>query len=155
MFTKLFAILSCPEGVLTTFLSIVLSLIVGSANIVLLIVLFAFVDLCWGVAVSIKRHKYCTSELLRDTAAKMLVYGTAIILFILLEFFIPGESMLTTKIVAGIICGIELWSVFGSMLIIFPHMVVLRLLRKALTGEIAKKLDCTPEEVELILNNKK
>ena len=41
------------------------------------------------------------------------------------------------------------------MLIIFPHIAILQLLRKALTGEIANKLRITPEEVEDILAGEK
>ena len=41
------------------------------------------------------------------------------------------------------------------MLIIFPHIAILQLLKKALTGEIANKLGVAPEEVEDILAGEK
>ena len=47
----------------------------------------------------------------------------------------------------------EAWSFSASLLILFPKNSFLRLMQKALTGEIAKKLGCEPEEVEDILKS--
>ncbi len=41
------------------------------------------------------------------------------------------------------------------MIICFPHMPFLQLLKKALVGEIASKLNVKPEDVEKALDNMK
>lgn len=46
---------------------------------------------------------------------------------------------------------VELWSTAASMLICFPRMPFLQLLKKALVGEIASKLRVKPEDVEIAL----
>ena len=49
----------------------------------------------------------------------------------------------------------ELWSTAASMLICFPNMPFLQLLKKALVGEIASKLNVKPEDVEAALDKMK
>ena len=46
---------------------------------------------------------------------------------------------------------VELWSASASMLILFPNFLFLKLLKKALTGEIADKLGIDPSQVEEVL----
>ena len=62
---------------------------------------------------------------------------------------------LTASIIGAAITLVELWSASASMLILFPNFLFLKLLRKALTGEIAAKLGIEPWQVEEILEGKK
>ena len=59
---------------------------------------------------------------------------------------------LTSGIVGSVIAMTETWSFLALLLILFPNNPFLKLLQKALTGELARKLDCTEEEVAEILN---
>jgi len=123
------------------------------ATVVWLVLTATLLDAVWGIAVSISHGQFTLSELMRLTVAKIAVYGCALAVFIGLDKVTHTE--LTTDIVGGAIILCETWSMLGSMLIIYPHIPILKLLRKALTGEIANKLRITPEEVEEVLNPKK
>jgi hypothetical protein len=107
-------------------------------------------DAVWGVTVSIKKKKFALSELARLTIGKLAVYGCAMLVFVGLDKMI--HLSLTTSIVGAAITLVELWSASASMLILFPNFLFLKLLRKALAGEIASKLGIEPWEVESVLN---
>ena len=70
--------------------------------------------------------------------------------FIGLDKFI--DSTVTASIIGAAIVLVEFWSSCASMLILYPNFLFLRLLKKALTGEIASKLNIPVEEVEEVLN---
>ena len=125
----------------------------GDHGIVVWLVLTAtLLDAVWGIAVSISHGQFTLSELMRLTVAKIAVYGCALAVFIGLDKVTGTE--LSTDIVGGAIILCESWSMCASMLIIFPHIAILQLLKKALTGEIATKLRIEPDEVEKVLNEK-
>ena len=128
---------------------ILLNYIAGHEFTVGLVVGVTIMDAAWGIAVSLKRGEFALSELGRLTIAKIAVYGCVLLTFVGLDKIIDVD--ITTSIVASGIVLCELWSSCGSMLIIYPHMPFLRLLKKALTGEIASKLKIEPEEVEKVL----
>lgn len=123
------------------------------ATVVWLVLTATLLDAVWGIAVSISHGQFTLSELMRLTVAKIAVYGCALAVFIGLDKVTGTE--LSTDIVGGAIILCETWSMLGSMLIIYPHIPILQLLRKALTGEIANKLGVAPEEVEDILTGEK
>ena len=123
------------------------------ATVVWLVLTATLLDAVWGIAVSISHGQFTLSELMRLTVAKIAVYGCALAVFIGLDKVTHTE--LTTDIVGGAIILCESWSMCASMLIIFPHIAILQLLKKALTGEIATKLRISPEEVEEALNANK
>lgn len=60
---------------------------------------------------------------------------------------------LTASVIGAAITLVELWSASASMLILFPNFLFLKLLRKALTGEIASKLGIEPWQVEEVLGD--
>ena len=109
-------------------------------------------DACWGIAVSVHRGQFTLSELARLTIAKLAVYGCALFFFVSLDRV--ADTVFSTSIVGAAIAAVEFWSSCGSMLILFPNFLFLRLLRKALTGEIASKLNISEEEVKDILKDK-
>lgn len=126
-----------------------LNYIAGHEFAVSLVVAVTIMDAAWGIAVSLKKGEFALSELMRLTIAKIAVYGCVLLTFVGLDKIIDVD--ITTSVVAMMIVLCELWSSCGSMLIIYPHMPFLRLLKKALTGEIASKLKIEPEEVEKVL----
>lgn len=111
-------------------------------------------DAVWGIAAARYRGKYFSSDRARDSLLKLAVYATFITMMIIIDKIasLSGiEIKLTTAIVGVIIGMAEIWSTCGSILIICPNMPIIRMLRKALTGEIAHKLDISEEDVEKYL----
>lgn len=125
---------------------------IGGHDTAIILVLFAVIlDAVWGTTVSIKRGKFALSELGRDTIGKLAVYGTAMFMFIAVDKLLIGNTTLTTSVVAALIILVEFWSACANMLICFPKMPFLKLMQKALKGEIARKLSIAPEHVEEVL----
>lgn len=122
----------------------------GHFFVVFLVLAVTLIDAAWGIAVSVHNHKFTLSELLRLTVSKLAVYGCAMFVFIGLDKFI--NSTVTASIIGAAIVLVEFWSSCASMLILYPNFLFLRLLKKALTGEIASKLNIPVEEVEEVLN---
>ena len=152
--TKLSAILQTVQGwAVAAGIFVAEYFFADHATVVWLVLTATLLDAVWGIAVSISHGQFTLSELMRLTVAKIAVYGCALAVFIGLDKVTGTE--LSTDIVGGAIILCESWSMCASMLIIFPQIAILQLLRKALTGEIANKLRITPEEVEDILAGEK
>lgn len=109
-------------------------------------------DMIWGIAVSRKRHeRFFLSYLARETCMKFMVYIGTLFLALCIERGLNDSWGLGFRIFCGLAAACELWSASASILIIKPDLPFLRLLRTALTGEIASKLNVSTEEVEEIL----
>lgn len=147
--SKLAAILSTLQGWFVAVCLLIVDYIGGNAFAVSLAVAATIMDAVWGIAVSIKRGSFAKSELARLTLGKAAVYGCIIFVFIGIDKAI--NMSITTDIMCVAITLVELFSSAGSMLILFPNFVFLKLFRKALTGEIASKLNIEPEDVEKVL----
>ena len=135
------------QGWIVAGILFLLDFIAGHELAVGLVVAVTLMDAIWGITVSIKRKKFALSELARLTVEKLAVYGCAMLAFIGLDKMVG--MTLTASVIGAAITLVELWS--ASMLILFPNFLFLKLLRKALTGEIASKLGIEPEEVEAVL----
>lgn len=146
---KLLGILQTVQGWVVAGLLFLLDFIAGHELAVGLVVAVTLMDAAWGIMVSIHRRKFALSELARLTIGKLAVYGCAMLVFIGLDKMIG--MALTSSVIGAAITLVELWSASASMLILFPNFLFLKLLRKALTGEIASKLGVEPEEVEKVL----
>lgn len=144
--TKLEAILSTGLGWLVAFGIFVAEYFAGHTLIVSLVVAVTLMDAIWGIAVSLKQGNFTRSELARLTIDKLAVYGCAMVVFVGLDKL--GDTTITASVVGAAIVLVEFWSSCASMLILFPHIAFLRLMKKALTGEIASKLHIEEEEVE-------
>lgn len=124
-------------------------------------------DGIWGVAAARKSGKFILSDLGKDTLKKIGAYGTALVMVMLIENLAFGSHQVLSNqgantrylvdIVATIIAAVEFWSICGNILIVYPNAVFFRLLKLPLTGEIARKLKVSEDEVKDILNeqNKK
>ena len=131
----------------------------GHTAVIYTILVLTTLDMIWGVAVARKLKEYTRSELLRQTVFKLLVYATLLIAFILLDKLV-GDSVgltitITTGFVGMIVSLVEIVSSIASMLILWPNMPILRMLKKVLMGEIAGKLGCDVKEVDKILKGGK
>lgn len=127
----------------------------GAQVIIYMVVIAATVDLICGIAVARKKKEFTLSELMRQTVEKLLVYGLTLLVFLCVDATIEKETAFAVDISSGIIGALivltEVWSFLASLLILFPDNPVLKMLQKQLTGEIARKLGCTDEEVKDIL----
>lgn len=146
---KLLSILQTVQGWIVAGILFLVDFVAGHELAVGLVTAVTLMDAAWGIAVSIRNKRFALSELARLTIGKLAVYGCAMLTFIGLDRLVG--MTLTASIVGAAITLVELWSTSASMLIIFPNFLFLKLLRKALTGEIASKLNVAPEEVEEVL----
>ncbi len=122
----------------------------GHLFVVGLVVGVTLMDAVWGIAVSVRLGQFAKSELLRLTVEKLAVYGCAMFVFVGLDRI--GNTTLSASVVGATIVLVEFWSSCASMLILFPSIPILRLLRHVLTGEIAAKLQIPESEVEDVLS---
>jgi hypothetical protein len=152
---KLLSALSSVQGALTAAGLVILNCIVPHKVVITFVVVVVVLDLIWGIAASIKKGQFTTSELGRDTISKFAVYGTAILTFCFLDRILGENFTLSTAVISAIIMLVELWSSFANALICFPRMPFLRLMLPVLEGEIANKLHTSPEEVRRIFNASK
>ena len=148
---RLSEIFSTVWGWILCLLLALLDHIAGYSVMVNIAVAAVVMDAVWGITSSIKQGRFALSELARDTLAKLAVYGCAILAFIGIDTLLGSDSGITTSIVCVSIVLVELWSTCASMIICFPQLPFLRLLRHALVGEIARKLSINPEDVETAL----
>lgn len=159
LYTKAGDIFSHAVGWLMGLLLMIAEVFSGKGFLVTMVVLITFMDAVWGIAVSHKRKKFALSELIRLTAGKFAVYGCSLFGFLAIDHYLQIEVGLeigiTSGIVGVVIAMAELWSCSANMLIIFPDFPVLKLLQKALTGEIANKLGCDPKDVKKVLGGAK
>ena len=151
---KLYDALSTVWGVGVILFSLIIEFIGGHDTAVLLVLFTVILDAIWGVVVAIRSGRFALSELGRDTIGKLAVYGTSLFMFIAVDKLLLGDTTLTTSVVAALIILVEFWSASANMLICFPRMPFLKLMRGALKGEIARKLNINPENVEKVLNEK-
>lgn len=148
---KLFEALSSAWGWLLLFIMFLLDFLTGYKVMVSFVTFAVALDAGWGIASSLKQHKFTLSELGRESFSKLAVYGTVILLFIFIDKTIGINNGLTTGIICAGIILVELWSTLASMLICYPNMPFLQLLKKALVGEIANKLGVQVSDVEKTL----
>lgn len=147
---KLYHILQTGYGWAAAVVLFLADYCAGHRFIILLALAVTLMDAVWGVAVSLHRGKFTLSELLRLTVAKLAVYGCALLVFVGLDRL--TGTVISASVVGTAIVLVEFWSSCASMLILFPWMPFLRLMKKALTGEIAAKLNIPVDEVEKALS---
>lgn len=153
VFNKLSAALSTAWGWVVCLGLIAANFLAGYETMVGFTVFAVVMDAAWGIASSVKQGRFTKSELMRESLSKLAVYGSVILLFILIDKLMDVSNGLSASVVCICIIQVELWSSAASMLICFPHMPFLKLLKQALVGEIASKLNVKPEDVEAALNN--
>lgn len=145
MGTKLIDAANCVQGWIMAILIFIANYFSGHKFIVLLVVGVTVMDAFWGIAVSLKRKKFALSELGRMTVSKLAVYGCAMAVFVGLDTM--ADTVLTATLVGTLIVLVEFWSSCASMLILYPDFLFLRIFSKALTGEMARKLEISEEDI--------
>ena len=156
VWSKFLDIIHYPVGWFAGFGLFLADAVSGGRFIVYTVVVASVIDLACGIAVSRKKKEFTLSELIRQTVGKLAIYGPALLVFLCLDKMIASETSLEIAITSGVVGAVitmaEAWSFSASLLILFPKNAFLRLMQKALTGEIARKLGCDEDEVNKILN---
>ena len=148
---KIQMILSAASGWISLLGTIVANFFAGCKLSVSLVLLLVFLDLGWGIASSIKRGAFARSELARESVSKFAVYGCCIIASVALDKLIGITFSISTISICALIMLVEMWSMAGSMLIVFPNMPFLKIIRPILLGEIANKLGVSVDEAKQYL----
>lgn len=151
MFEKFASALSTIYGWLLAIGIGVVNFFAGYELSIIAVVFCVFADLFWGIWAAVKQHKFAQSELVRDTLSKFVAYATAIIMAVLMDK-LSFDSIICTSIFTLVICVAEVWSISGNILIVNPNIVFFRIIKPALKGEIAKKLNVTEDQVDEVLN---
>lgn len=125
------------------------------SQLIHLVIGFVFLDMLFGLSVTIfkKGWGHILSCRLRDSLVKILFYITILIGLFFIESAVIDGYFLTSKLAFAVISGTELWSIMANMLVLFPNLPALKLLKKYLTAEMAKKLDITSEETSKCLED--
>ena len=160
VFTKVFVVvgnlLSTAWGKLLVAISFTASLLMPIKDILLITFGLVMADMFFGllVTIKIKGWSHILSSRLRDSLVKLFFYTIFIVSFYLIESRIIDGYYVTSKAIFAILSGVELWSISANMLILSPNILFLRIFRKYLIQEMAKKLDMAREDVEEFLKEK-
>jgi len=151
---KLMYLLSTIWGKILLVVAWIVEFVGGYELAIWSVVVAITLDLIWGVWASIVRGKFAKSELLRETISKMTAYMSGLLMFILAEKNLPGDSFFIVSIIATVMVCTEMLSMSANILIVNPKIMFFKLIRPALKGEIANKLHVPEEKVDEILDNK-
>lgn len=150
--SKLLALVSFAWGWFILGAGTVLNFFLPVRDMFHVLFLVLIIDMVVGLMASKKNKQAFTSDKMRSSFYKLLVYLIVLCLVFVVEKVI--DFSLTLKLLFGIAYAIELVSIAANLLILRPSMPFLRLLSGALIGEIASKTNIDKEEVEDILNSK-
>lgn len=149
---KLTALISVAWGWLLMGAASLLNFFIPAREMFHVLFLLLITDAVVGLMASKKNKQPFTSDKMRSSFYKLLVYLVVLCLVFVVERVL--EFDLTLKILFGIAYAIELVSVAANLLILRPNMPFLRLISGALIGEIASKTNLDKQEVEDILDSK-
>lgn len=149
-YERLIAILATAWGWAVASALAIMDYFAGHVFVLFLVVAVTVMDAVWGIILSHRLGYFTLSELARQTVAKLAVYGCALFVFVGLDKF--ADTTVGASVVGAVITLVEFWSSCAIMLCLFPYIPVLKLLKKALTGEIASKLHIPEDEVDSVLN---
>lgn len=136
-------------------LAVVFAFLLPIRGLILAVGLCIVADTCIGIAKAFKINQKVTSRRLSQIVSKMVLYQSAILLFFMIDFFLLGEFVaffigvhfFLTKVLAAVLCFIELKSIDESFKIItgyslwqrFKLMLARSKELKEEIGELTKK----------------
>ena len=148
MWHKIVEILSTVWGWLLFTIGSIFNVLVGYKAAIVLVTFMMIADLFFGVAAARAQGKFVQSELLRATFYKIAGNYFALIFAVLMEQVVDYDWFLATNAIAALMGVAEFVSISGNILIVNPNAPFFKLMRSALTGEIARKLGRSEEEVK-------
>lgn len=152
---KLNFILNSTCGMISTLFISILAYFAGLKIMIYIIAACLFIDLILGIAVSIKNNgkDSIQSSKLRKTIIKAFFYLSTLMILFALETELQLSWLVLTKVVFGLAVLTELISAASLALILNPDFMFLRIFKKFLTQEIAKKLDIKENDIKQIIDN--
>ena len=126
----------------------------GYYGMFIMLTIGVLLDTIWGIVASLTEGKFALSDLARNAIPKLLGYYSIVIISVGVEKCLGVEVGKVSAILVGFLLLVEAWSICANILIVCPNIPALKLLKPALLGEIARKLNISPEEVENALNIK-
>ena len=136
---KVQEVLASSWGWLMSFLVFILNFMAPVKYAFAAMGLAILMDMLFGMLSAWKQGKFLLSQSGRDTPAKVIVYGGFMLVVYATERIFGDDASLLTKGGCALACACELWSMLGSVLIIWPKMFP-KLLKLQLRGEIESKL---------------
>lgn len=112
------------------------------------------IDLVLGIITSVKLKRHVLSQAIIKSAIKYGIYTALFWIVVASERGIGLEWFLASKLIFAFSVAAEVWSILAHISIIKPDLIIVRILRKALAGEVAKKLGVSPDEAIAILDGK-
>lgn len=153
MISKIISLVSVAWGWALMGMATVLNFFMPAKEMFHVLFLLLIIDTIVGLMASRKNKQAFTSDKMRSSFYKLLVYLIVLCLVFIVETVLVFD--LTVKLLFGVAYAIELVSIAANLLILRPNMPFLRLISGALIGEIASKMNMGKDEVEDILDNKK
>ena len=148
---KIFKPLETIYGWLASLSVFAVTFLGDGKNMIMAVITLVLMDAIFGVWVSIRQDKFFLSTLARDTVKKLSIYLSMQICVLILDKIIGNDVIVCMRVTTAMIVVCEIWSILASVLIIQPNFLVANLLKKYLTGEIAKKMDIDKKDVEKVL----
>lgn len=116
--------------------------------LIIWVLLALMIDLFFGSWSALKMKSFHLSFALTSTAIKLVMYVTIFYMPLILDKVVPVDISWITVLVTVLLCAAEFFSSLAHMLIIRPTLLGVIFIRKMMVGEISKKLNCKPEEIE-------
>lgn len=148
---KLRLVLGTITGWVTAFMAFMLATFGDKAMHIHWVLLVLFIDLLFGSWSAIKRDVFHISTALFSTACKVVMYITIFFMPMILENILGTDLSYGTVSVTALLISAEFFSILAHMLIIKPDLVGVKLFKRLLSGEIAKKLGITVKELEDVI----
>ena len=146
---------SSVSGFISSVVLFFLSLISGYEGMLFLLLFSIVTDAIWGVIAAIKIGQFARSDLFRRSVVKLAAYFTVFFVLLGIEKICGIETTLPVAVIVSLIALCELWSACGNILIVNPSIPFISLMKHALKGEVARKLQIDEDKVEEYLNCKK
>lgn len=111
------------------------------------------IDALWGISTARRAGRFIFSTLIKKSAVKIAAYASLYALVALIDKSCGDTFMITSTAMASILIVSEMWSILGHIAIAKPNLIAVKILRKHLRGEMARKLGTTEDEIDKIIND--
>lgn len=111
------------------------------------------IDALWGISTAKRAGKFIFSTLIKKSAVKIAAYTSLYALVALVDKAFGDAFMITSTAMASILIVSEMWSILGHIAIAKPNMIAVKILKKHLRGEMARKLGISEDKLDEIIDN--
>ena len=142
-------------GAILSFSSVLLGLFGGHKLLVHALIFCLLFDLLVEAWASLKAKRFHFTKIMENLITKVVAYFGSLTLVLYIEHGLGllESGIFDGGILCGLICATELWNILGGMLAINPNIPGLKLLRRFLRGEIAKKLNMSESDLSEVFKD--